>query len=140
MKPLRTLCLLLPLTACGTSSLEGDWDGEIDCDGAGQLGIELEVDDEDDWEYEANGTIERLLIDGEETEIALRWELWQPKTYGGMVVEIDADCMAVPVEGEAWALDCDDFDEIGWDGADEMETEIEDFLGSGTDCTMTLER
>jgi len=153
------LALLLGLapvvlsTGCQDASLEGDWDGEIDCGdvddgGGGTLDIEIEIDDEGDYEYSGTAEITRLTLGGTATTILMDLVLDQTRTYGGQVVDLEADCTAYPEGGDEYAVDCSDVTEIGWDGADTMEAEIEDFLGADVDgddepdldCTLELER
>ena len=37
-------------------------------------------------------------------------------------------------------LDCEAFDELGWDGKDLLTADIDNFLGTGLDCELELER
>lgn len=147
---------LLPaflLGGCLNASLEGDWEGEIDCGdvddgGGGTLDIEIEIDEEDEYEYEGVAEITRLTLGGTATTILMDLVLDQTRTYGGQVVDVEADCRAYPEGGDEYEVDCSDVTEIGWDGEDSLQAEIEDFLGADLDgdgdpdldCLLDLER
>jgi hypothetical protein len=129
-----TLAVLLAAPACTVANLEGDWEGEIDCgsDG-GSLALELEIDESGDYEYEATGEVTKLTLDGVATIIALELVIDQTRVRGGQVLDVSADCTAEPAGGTPYSMDCDGFSEIGWDGEDTMQADVEGFLGYDAD-------
>lgn len=130
----------LSLVGCAQGNLEGDWDGSIDCGGSGSPDIEVAIDQTDDYDYEGEGTVSHLKLDGEAVEVVFFWEMHQNRVMGVQSVDINAECQAVPKKGDRYAIDCSDMDEIGWDGQDLMAAEINDFLNTGEDCTLTISR
>lgn len=143
------LLAALSLAACQNASLEGDWEGEIDCgDDGGSLDIEIEIDEESTYEYEGTAEITKLTLGGTATTILMDMVFDQTRTYGGQVLDVSADCRAYPDGDDDYEVDCSDVSEIGWDGLDTMQAEIEDFLGADVDgddepdldCLLDLER
>lgn len=131
----------LAMSGCASASLEGDWDGTIDCgDGGGELDIELEIDADGNYDYESEGEISQLSLNGVPTVIELELSLFQTRTRGGQTVEVEADCLARPASGDAYDILCDDFSELGWDGEDLLAAEVEDFLDADLDCDIEIER
>lgn len=154
----RTLAALflapvVTLAACQSADLSGDWEGEIDCGdvsdgGGGSLDIELEIDEESTYEYEGTAEITKLTLGGTATSIVMELVIDQTRTYGGQVLDVEADCRAFPSGGDEYEIDCSDFTELGWDGEDTVQADIEDFLGADIDgddepdldCLLDLER
>ena len=112
------------------------------------IDIEIEIDQEDEYEYEGVAEVTRLTLGGTATTILMDLVLDQTRTYGGQVVDVEADCRAYPEGGDEYDVDCSDVTEIGWDGEDSLQAEIEDFLGADLDgdgdpdldCLLDLER
>jgi hypothetical protein len=153
VRSIPLLLAMLTLGACQTASLEGDWEGEIDCGdvddgGGGTLDIEIEVEEADTYEYEGKAEITKLTLGGTATTIVMDMVFDQTRTYGGQVLDVEADCLAYPEGGDEYEIDCSDVTEMGWDGLDTMQAEIEDFLGADVDgddepdldCLIDLER
>jgi hypothetical protein len=129
------------LSSCASASLDGDWEGTIDCgSGGGELNIELEIDEDGEYDYDSEGEITQLSLNGVATVIELELSLFQTRTRGGQTVDVEADCTARPASGDAYSIDCDDFSELGWDGEDLLAAEVEDFLDADLDCDIEIER
>ena len=144
---------LLLSVGCRNADLSGEWEGDIDCGdvddgGGGSLDIEVEIDADGSYDYEGSAQISRLTLDGEATTILMELEISQTRTYGGQVLDVEADCMAYPSDSDEYEVDCSDFSELGWDGDDTIQAEIEDFLGADLDgdgdpdldCLLALSR
>ena len=152
----RTIPLLLAafsLGACQNADLSGDWDGEIDCGdvsdgGGGSLDIALELDAEATYEYEGTAEITKLTLSGNATTIVMDLVVDQTRTYGGQILDVEAECVAYPADGDPYGVDCSDFTELGWDGQDTIQADIDDFLGADIDgdgdpdldCLLDIER
>ena len=152
----RIISLLLAavsLGACQNADLSGDWEGEIDCGdvsdgGGGSLDVELVLEEEETYEYEGTAEITKLTLGGDATTILMDVVIDQTRTYGGQVLDVEADCTAYPAGGDEYEVDCSDFTELGWDGEDLIQADIEEFLGADLDgdgdpdldCLLDIER
>lgn len=150
---LGAFALLLALPACTTANLEGNWEGEIDCGsvddgGGGSLDFVLEVEESDQYEYEGSGEITKLTLEGVATTIRLDLVIDQTRIRGGQTLDVEADCTAEPAGGDSYSMDCDGFTQLGWDGLDVMQADVEGFLGydgdgdgsPDLDCLLDIER
>lgn len=132
---------VLLASGCGYTSLEDDWSGEVDCGSDGSLDLDMEIEENGTAYYDAVGLLQKLTLDGAETTIELVLEIEQTKANGKQVLEIhDPVCQAVRANGSTTIMDCSDFDELGWDGADTISASISNFLSLDLDCDLTLER
>lgn len=121
-------------------SLEGAWEGAISCGGSGgvALAFDVEAGDESD-EFDAEGLISGLVLDSVETDVEIDAIWTQPNASGPQVIEMESSCTAIQADGTS-ELPCEGFDELGWDGADVLEASVSNFLESGLDCDVTLNR
>ena len=140
---LVVLAVGLGLAGCRNdkaASLEGYWEGIISCGDAGGVAVAFDLESGDGSDvYDAEGLITALSIGGEpsDVEVSAVWTQEQPS--GPQVIAMESSCVAVQAGGE-YDMPCADFDEIGWDGADLLEASIANFLESGLDCDLTLQR
>jgi hypothetical protein len=120
-------------------SLEGVWEGVISCGSGGvSLVFDVEPGEESD-EYDAEGLISGLSLDGEPSDVELDGIWVQPEAAGPQVIEVSTSCTVVQ-SGGTFEIPCDGFDELGWDGVNTLEAGISNFLDSGLDCDLTLTR
>jgi len=140
--PILWATLGLSLSAC-TASLAGEWEGELDCSGA-DIDFTFELESDGD-EFTGEGEIGEFYAtaDGYTYNLLVTFELAasKDKAFGEQELDIEVDdCEVVFVDyGQTSDLDCDDPDDVEWDGADEMSGTIEDFLGGG-DCDFEVSR
>lgn len=130
------------LSAC-TTSLVGEWEGDLDCGGADiDFVFELEADS---GEFVGEGEIGEFTAtsDGYTYDLLVPFELTvaKEKAFGEQELDVEVDdCEVLFVDyGQSSDLDCDDPDDVEWDGADEMTGTIKDFLGGG-DCDFEVSR
>jgi len=134
------LAAALPLSACGYESLEGDYDGDIDCDG-GSVAMSLELEENGTGFYDAIGATEPITLDGTPTIFLFELSLEQSEAKGAQTLDVDeAACTSLVESGATAEVDCSDFDELGYDGENTLSAEIGNFLSTGLDCEMVLER
>jgi hypothetical protein len=135
------LLAALPLAACGFTDLEGEYEGDIDCGSDGSVGMVLDLSENGTGWYTAEGVVDPLVFDGVETGFILDLDLEQTDAKGAQPINVDeATCTAVAANGSSAEVDCSDFDELGFDGEDILSAEISNFLSTGLDCEMVLER
>ena len=134
------LAATLPLSACSYESLEGDYDGDIDCDG-GSVGMSLELKENGTGFYDATGQTDPITLDGTPTMFLFELSLEQTAAKGAQTLDVDeAACLSLVESGATATINCDDFDELGFDGENTLSAEIGNFLSTGLDCEMVLER
>ena len=131
--------LSLSLGACGYDRLDGDWEGQVDCGEDGSVAMDLEIEESGTGFYDGVGAIEGITLEGEQTTILLELELEQTQAKGEQLLKVEASCEARQQDGVS-ELDCSDFQELGWDGEDTISAEISDFMATGLDCELLLER
>jgi hypothetical protein len=132
-----TVALVLA-TGCSTT-LAGDWSGELDCDGL-DIDIEFELDPEDGV-FIGEGSIDDFSVDGYNAELTFEIELEKTSMFGDQ--ELDAsigDCELDLSGYGSGEVDCEDPDNVEWDGEDTITGEVEGFLGSDMDCDLEVER
>ena len=130
---------------CGHGpSLEGEWQGEMECGGNGyetvtfDVMMELEREDED---YEGEGEIDLGLIDGVGYWVTFDLELEKEQPRGEQELDIDLDACAIHADGGGKGdLGCDEIDDVEWDGEDEIIAEVPGFIDLDWNCEMKLER
>jgi hypothetical protein len=134
------LAAALPLAACSYESLEGDYDGEIDCDG-GSVGMSLDLSENGTGFYDATGETDPITLDGTPTIFLFELSIEQSAPKGSQTVDVDeAACTSLVESGATAEIDCSDFDELGFDGENTLSAEVSNFLSTGLDCEMVLER
>lgn len=136
------LAALVSSTACGSANLSGKWDGGITCGDAGSVDLAFDVSGgEGAKSYDAQGLLSDLTLDGAAAQVEID-STWTPSQDAGpQVIDVDAACTVVYTDaGDTADMDCAGLDELGWDGADNIEAEIGDFLESGIGCTLELSR
>ena len=137
------LGLWMSVCGCATekpATLSGLWEGSILCDGGGvSMVVGVETGDSSD-EYDVEGLISGLSLEGVESDVELVGIWTQPQASGPQVVELDMICTVVQAGGGTYELPCDGFDELGWNGANQLEASISNFLDSGLDCELNLSR
>ena len=137
---LACVACLSQATGC-IATMEGDWDGDVSCAGAGSVDLSMEVGARDGRDYDATAYVTNLKIEEVKTNIIMELGLWQAKSIGSQVVEIDsANCTLVDAEQNTSPVFCDGFDALGWDGQDELSADVTNFLGTGLECELLLTR
>lgn len=135
------LASVLPLTACSYQTLEGEYDGEIDCGADGAVAMSLDLEENGTGFYDASGQTDPLTLDGTPTMFLFELSLEQTEAKGAQAIDVDdAACASLVESGATGEVDCSDFDELGFDGENTLSAEISNFLSTGLDCEMVLER
>lgn len=140
---LGLLAALVLLTGSGcTTSLAGNWEGEIDCGSWGDVDMELDIDDAQGMVFAGDGEITGFYYENSPAKLVFEVELTKTKLSGVQELAIDPDDCEVEISGYgSYDEDCEEPDDVEWDGEDEITGEIEDFLGiSGNDCEFEIER
>ncbi len=132
--------LCLAAVACGYTNLEGEYEGEVACDG-GAVDVDLEVEETGTAFYDATMQIWPITLNGTPTAFDLEFGIEQMAPKGGQTLEIDdAVCVAFTENGARSQLDCSGFSELGFDGENTISADISNFLATGLDCTLTVAR
>ena len=132
--------LCLSMVACGYTNLEGEYEGEVECDG-GAVDVDLEIEETGTAFYDATMQIWPITLNGTPTAFDVEFGIEQMAPKGGQTLEIDdAVCVAFTESGATSQLDCSGFSELGFDGENTLSADISNFLATGLDCTLTLER
>lgn len=127
-------------TACSYTNLEGDYEGEVECDG-GSVGAAMEVEESGTAYYSALLNINPITLDGVPTSFVVEFDIEQTAANGGQTLNADdAACTGVTDAGATSTIDCSGFSELGFDGENTISADISNFLGTGLDCALTLER
>lgn len=127
--------------ACSYTNLEGDYEGEIDCGSDGSVDVEMEVEESGTAYYRGLMLVQPITLDGVDTAFELSLGFEQTAANGGQVLTVDeADCIARFGNDQSADLDCSDFGELGFDGENTISAEISDFLSTGLDCELAVER
>ena len=137
--PVMTLCL--GISGC-IANVAGTWDGEVDCGENGSVDIYAEIDSRETYfqgTYEGTAVVEGLRMNGEDAEIDMELELSQSDARGSQVLRVNAECMLIQEGTAPVAMDCDGFNELGWDGQDELSGSVSNFVEL-FDCEIELKR
>lgn len=103
-------------------SLEGDWEGEIDCGEAGTADLKLELERDEGNEYVGEGEIKNYGCQG--CELTFEIEIEADGGFGEQELDLDADdCVYTSPYGTEDVTCDNDFDEVIWDGKDTIEFE-----------------
>ncbi len=128
------------LVGCGNSDLSGKWSGSIACGDAGGVDADFDVKaGSKDNSYDADGVVSNLTLDGVDSDIEVTGTWTQVDDAGPQVIKATSSCVVMQSDNE-YDMDCSGLDELGWDGEDAIETTIVNFLESGLDCTLSLNR
>jgi len=128
------------LVGCGKADLVGKWSGSIACGDAGGVDADFDVKaGSKDNAYNADGVISNLTLDDVDSDIEITGTWTQVDESGPQVVKATSSCVVLQDDNE-YDMDCSGLDELGWDGEDAIETTIVNFLESGHDCTLALNR
>jgi hypothetical protein len=132
---------VLLATGCSTT-LEGKWDGELDCGSWGDVDIELDLDKSSNTLFTGDGEITGFYYDNDPAELQFEIEITKPQLAGAQELDVELDDCEVVISGlGSFDDDCDEPEKVEWDGEDMISGEIEDFLGvSGNDCDFEVER
>jgi hypothetical protein len=131
------LCLL---GACRAGNgLDGSWSGGADCGEGGTVGVSLELTEDEPTITLGTGLIEGLQYEGEDGRVELDLRMERAEEEGAQRVSVAADCEIVVGE-ERLGLDCASFDELGWDGEDQLGAVFSDFFSTGFECDFSVAR
>jgi len=134
------MLLLVGITSAGCGNLEGNWSGNVDCGDAGAVDMDLDVAKASGGGYRGSGTIVGLVLQGANAGIEIKMDIEKRKASGSQTLDVGADCV-LKIEGQnPQKLDCSGFDQLGWDGADEMAAKVENYMGTGYTCDIDLTR
>lgn len=126
--------------ACGYTNLEGDYEGEVTCDG-GAVDVDLAVEEAGTAFYDGTMQIWPITLNGTPTAFDVEFGIEQMAAKGGQTLELDdVVCVAFTESGATSQLDCSGFSELGFDGENTISADISNFLATGLDCTLTVER
>ncbi len=128
----------LGLAGCSTD-LSGDWDGDISCEGSGAVPMSLDIEGSAP-DYDGVGILTGLVVDGVAVNVLMEIELHQPETYGSQIIEAEAICSMIDEYGNNNSISCEGVEGFGWDGADLLSAEVQNFLSAGLECELNLER
>tara|TARA_B100001250_G_C19101949_1_gene487278 strand:+ start:74 stop:502 length:429 start_codon:yes stop_codon:yes gene_type:complete len=124
------------------ANVAGSWDGDVDCGENGSVDIFAEIDSRDSYfqgTYEGTAVVEGLQMNDVDTEIDMELKLSQSDARGPQVLRVQADCLLVQEDSSTTQIDCDGFDELGWDGSDTLSGSVTNFLEL-FDCEIELDR
>ena len=124
------------------ANVAGSWDGDVDCGENGSVDIFAEIDSRDSYfqgTYEGTAVVEGLQMNDVDTEIDMELKLSQTDARGPQVLRVQADCLLVQEDSSTAQIDCDGFDELGWDGSDTLSGSVTNFLEL-FDCEIELDR
>ena len=139
MLPILALCFGLP--GC-IANVAGTWDGEVDCGENGSVDIFADIDSRESYfqgTYEGSAVVEGLRMNGEDAEIDMELELSQSDARGAQVLRVSAECTLNQEGAAPVSMDCDGFNELGWDGQDELSGTVANFVEL-FDCEIELTR
>lgn len=127
---------LFCLAACGGSSLQGTWTGELDCgsDGDFDMEVTLEAHESKADTYIGDGEIVELTCSDEsgntaECDLLFEITVETEGEAGEQDLEVDLDDCEYKVGSDKYDHDCSDVDDGEWDGGDVIVFEIEDCEG-----------
>lgn len=129
------------VTGC-TTSLDGNWDGEMDCGFWGDVDLEIDLDKKTNQVYDGDGEITGMYLDDDSVKVTFDLDVTKLNLSGAQELDLELDDCEFEVIG-AWTedMDCDDPEKVEWDGENVITGEIEDFLGmDGVDCDFEIER
>jgi hypothetical protein len=124
------------------ANVAGSWDGDVDCGENGSVDIYAEIDSRDSYfqgTYEGTAVVEGLQMNDVDTEIDMELKLSQSDARGPQVLRVQADCLLIQEDSSIVQIDCDGFDELGWDGSDTLSGTVANFLEL-FDCEIELGR
>jgi hypothetical protein len=127
---------LLCLSACGGSSLEGTWTGELDCGSVGDFDMEmtLEAHESKADTFIGSGEIVELTCDvtysnSAECDLLFEVTVKTEGESGEQDLDFDLDDCEYKIGSDKFDADCSDLDDSAWDGADIVVFELEDCEG-----------
>jgi hypothetical protein len=121
--------LITLLLAC--NPLVGDWSGELDCGSAeGDIAISLDFRD---GAYVGDGELDCEWAYGGVCEERFEVNIDPVGPFGEQPIAVDLDDCEITLWGITSDIDCDDQDDLVWDGADTIS-------GEWADCDVELER
>jgi len=91
-------------------------------------------------DYDGVGILTGLVVDGVAVNVLMEIELHQPETYGSQIIEAEAICSMIDEYGNNNSISCEGVEGFGWDGADLLSAEVQNFLSAGLECELNLER
>jgi len=118
------------------ADLDDNWDGEIDCgsDGTYDLSVDLEYDG--DNTFVGEGEHDSICTDGSyyyDCTIEFDVTVEAEKSSGEQDLDVELDDCVIVLGGDTYDTDCEDPENVEWDGKDEIVGEI---FG----CDFTLDR
>jgi len=137
---LASLFLLLAAGGC-TTTLDGNWEGEMDCGDWGDVDLEFDLQQSQGQMYTGEGEISGLFYNNDPATLTFEIEVTKFKLSGPQEVDTEIDDCEIEISGlGTYDEDCDEPDNVEWDGEDELTGEVEDFLGTGYDCDFEVDR
>ncbi len=129
------------LTGC-VASVAGDWDGSVDCGQDGSVEMHLDITEKEGTarRYDGDGNIQGFTIGGVESAIKFEMDIDQPEMRGPQVLDLKTTCALLQADSQPAKVDCYQFDELAWDGADLLTAEVTNFLGEYPSCDIELVR
>lgn len=121
--------LILLLAAC--TPLVGDWEGTLDC-GTYEAPISVSLEFEG-GEYVGDGELDCSDTLGGGCQETFEIHIQSIGPFGEQDLDVDLDDCEASWGGYTSEVDCDDADDLSWDGADEIE-------GDWGDCDVDLDR
>ena len=128
-------------TGC-TTTLDGNWDGEMDCGSWGDVDLEIDLDKKTNQVYDGDGEITGMYLDNDPATLTFDLDITKLNLSGAQELDLELDNCEFDVVGyESIDVDCDEPEKVEWDGENVITGEIEDFLGmDGVDCDFEIER
>lgn len=118
------------------AKLDANWDGEIDCGANGTFDISVDLEFDEKNTFVGDGEYDSICTDGVSNfDCSIEFELTveAEKSMGAQDLDVELDNCVIVVGGETFDVDCDEPDDVEWDGKDEIVGEI-------AGCDLTLER
>ncbi len=121
------------------NGLDGSWSGGAACGEGGTVGVSFELREDEPTITLGTGLIEGLQYEGEDGQVELDVRMERAEEEGAQRVSVEASCEIVVGE-ERLGLDCSSFDELGWDGEDQLGAVFSDFFSTGFECDLSVAR
>ena len=125
--------IAITATGCGTGpSLEGEWEGEMECTGGGyedeSFDVIVELEQDDDI-YEGDGEIDLGSYEGMELRLEFSIELEKEEARGEQELDAELDDCDLYVGSDSDSVSDCDVDDVEWDGENEIVAAVPYFLG-----------